>query len=87
LFNIAGVSQNLQIGENIFGINNDISNKKIQLSSIQGSMATDQAWSSLGGALVKAGPTIGGLSKDAGAGFGKIGGMFMGGGSPSGYGA
>lgn len=62
--NLLGISQNQEIGENIFGINNDISQKKQQLASVQSDMATDQAWSSLGGSLIKMGPTIGGQAKD-----------------------
>lgn len=64
-FNIAGITQNLEIGRNIFGINDSISQKKAQISSLQGEMAGDQALASLGGSLVKMGPTIGGLSQDA----------------------
>ena len=64
-FNVAGISQNLEIGRNIFGINDSISYKKSQISDLQGEMATDQALASLGGSLVKLGPTIGGLSQDA----------------------
>lgn len=65
-----GIGQNLEIGRNIFSLNSDISSKKMQLSDIQGSMATDQAIASLGGSMVKMGPTIGGLVKDYTAGFG-----------------
>lgn len=93
--NLLGIGQNLQIGENIFGFNNDISGKKRQLAGIQGQMGTSQgnqasdaAWASLGGSLMKAGPTIGGLGRDAFAGMQSMNlgqGMF-GGGSPSGYG-
>lgn len=73
LFNSQGINQNLEIGQNIFGINNDISSKKMQLAQVQGEAATDQALGSLGGALIKMGPTVGGLAKDAYAGFGRIG--------------
>jgi hypothetical protein len=82
LLNSRNISQNLQIGENIFGIDRDISSKKMQLASLGGEAATDQGISSLGGALIKAGPTIGSFGKNIGA----SGGLFMGGGSPSGYG-
>lgn len=64
-FNIAGINQNLEIGRNIFGLNDSISGKKSQISSLQGEIASDQALASLGGSLVKMGPTIGGLSQDA----------------------
>lgn len=64
------LGQNLQIGQNIFGFNEDISQQKQKLSSVQGEVATDQAIASLGGSMVKLGPTIGGLAKDYTAGFG-----------------
>ena len=74
LFNMAGVNQNLEIGQNIFGINKDISEKKMQLATLQGQQATNTALTSLGGTLVKEGPIIGGLTKDfsawASRGFG-----------------
>lgn len=70
-FNLQGINQNLEVGRNIFGINQDISQKKQQLASIQGDMMTDQAIGSLGGALMKMGPTIGGLAKDTGAYLGR----------------
>lgn len=85
LFNLAGVNQNLEIGEKMFGINQQITGQKQQLAQVQGKMATDQGIASLGGALVKAGPAIGNIS----SGFGNIkipGGWAMGGGSPTGYG-
>lgn len=81
-YNAQGVSQNLEIGQNIFGITSDINSKRMQLASLGGQAATDQGIASLGGALIKAGPTIGGFAKNIGA----SGGSLMGGGSPSGYG-
>jgi hypothetical protein len=68
-FNSQGVTGNLAIGENIFGINNDISNKKMQLSDVQSSQATDQAWASLGGSIVSNAGTIGNIGKFASKGF------------------
>lgn len=58
LFNIAGVNQNLGIGRNLFSINNDISQQKMQLSAVQGDMATYQGLSNLGGAITKGAGTI-----------------------------
>lgn len=72
LFNTQGINQATQFGNTIFGINNDISGKKMQLSQVQSDMASDQALSSLGGALVKNAGTIGGLGKDIQAGFGRL---------------
>jgi len=69
LFNAQGIQQNLKFGENIFNINSDISSKKMQLADVQASMATDQAWMSLGGALMKNSGTIGNLGKNAASMF------------------
>ncbi len=76
-----GINQNLEIGRNIFGINQDISNKKMQLSKLGGQEATDQGISSLGGSLIKAGPIIGQFSQQTGA-WGKQAGLGMGYGGP-----
>ena len=71
LFNLAGVNQNLQIGETMFGINQQITQQKQQLASVQGQEATDQGIASLGGAITKAGPTIGALGQSAYGAFGR----------------
>lgn len=67
-FNLQGINNNLAIGENIFGFNSDISNKKQQLSSVQADQATDQSIMSLGGAMVSSSQTIGNIGKFAGGG-------------------
>ncbi len=72
LYNVQGINQNLQFGNTIFGINNDISSKKMQLADLSSSMAQDQALSSLGGAIVKNSGTIGGLAQDAYAAGSKV---------------
>lgn len=72
LFNLAGVNQNLEIGNKMFDINKQITTQKQQLAQVQGQAATDQGIASLGGALVKAGPAIG-----------NIGGSFFGSSKPS----
>jgi len=73
--NALGINQNLEIGRNIFGIDTDISQKKIQIAGLQsqsallgGKAATDQGITSLGGALLKSGPTIGSFTKNLGIG-------------------
>ncbi len=86
MFNSLGVSQNLEIGNRIAGIDRGISSNRIQLAQLGGNAATDQGLVSLGGSLLKAGPTLGALGKNVGAGFGSIGNNLFGGGSPSGYG-
>lgn len=75
-FNLQGVSQNLEIGRNIFGINNDVSNKKMQLADVQSTQATDQSLLSLGGSLVSNAGTIGNIGKYVG---GKLPGTGFGG--------
>lgn len=64
--NLVNQSQNLQIGENIFGLNSNISTDRIGLAHLGGSMATAQGISSFGGSLAGAAQAIGRL----GAGFG-----------------
>jgi len=76
LFNLAGINQNLEIGEAMFGINKQITGQKQQLAQVQGKQATDQGLISLGGSITKAAPTIGniggsiysGVSKNTGFG-------------------
>lgn len=87
--NALGINNSLETGRNIFSLTNDISSKRAQQSYLQAEAAQAQGLQSLGGALVKVGPTIGAWGKDLGAstsgginGFG----FLMGGGSPSGYG-
>jgi len=68
--NAAGIQGNLGIGENIFGINQDISGKKMQLADVQSHQATSSAEMSLGGSLVTNAGTIGNIGKYFG---GKLG--------------
>lgn len=77
LYNSLGISQNLDIGQNIFGITSDISSKNIAIAGLKGQSAmlggqaaTAQGLSSLGGALVGSAKTIGGFGKDISAGIG-----------------
>lgn len=85
LFNMVGVNSALAIGTGISNYNQKITGDKVtmlglqsQEASIKGSatsaMATDQGFTSLGGALMKAGPIIGQLSK----GFGTPAGNYSG---------
>lgn len=68
-FNALGINQNVELGQNIFSINNDISSKKMQLADVETDAATAQGWASLGGSLIKAGPTFGALGQNAGSFF------------------
>lgn len=81
-FNLQGINQSLQIGRQINQYNQNIDQDKIQSAALGGQQATNQGIMSLGGALMSSGPTIGKLSQ----GVGGLGSVFMGGGSPSGYG-
>lgn len=83
LFNLAGINQNLQIGEAMFSVNKDITQQKQQLAQVQGQQATDQGLASLGGALVKSGPMLGSIGSSIGAGVGNYASL-MGPGSLSG---
>jgi hypothetical protein len=65
LFNLSGINQNLAIGESMFNINKQITGQKQQLAQVQGQQATDQGLASLGGSIMKAGPTIGSLGGSA----------------------
>ena len=78
MFNAQGINQNLQFGNTIFGINNDISSKKMQLADVQASQASDSALMSLGGSLVQNAGTIGKLGQNRSSGFGKLGTGFAG---------
>lgn len=66
-YNILGVNQNLQIGRNIFGIDNQIDNQKIALSGVQSQQATDQGIASFGQSLGKSAGTISNVANYAGA--------------------
>jgi len=84
-FNMLGVNQGLQIGREIAGFNQNITQDKYRMADVQSQSATDQGIASLGGAILKAGPIVGQISQGFGGkqnGFG----FLMGGGSPSGYG-
>jgi hypothetical protein len=56
--NLLGVTQNLEIGRNIFGINAQISQQKIRAAQAGAKMAEGQGLQQLGGALVSSGPNF-----------------------------
>lgn len=70
MFNVQGVNQNLELGRNMFGIDDKISQQKLALSGVQSSMATDQGISNLGGSITNNAKTIGQIGS---YGFGKMG--------------
>lgn len=59
-WNSSGITQNLQIGENIFGLNSRISDNKMSIARLGGENAEQQAWGQLGGNLMKIGTSFGG---------------------------
>jgi hypothetical protein len=71
LYNSLGISQNVELGQNIFSINNDISSKKMQLADVETQQSEAAGWASLGGSLMKAGPTFGSIGQNIFSGFGK----------------
>ena len=77
-FNLAGIDQNLQIGRNIFGINDRISGYKQQLASYESDAATDAGLASLGGSIMKSSGTIGQIVGNYTSGFGSTGGNYQG---------
>lgn len=66
LFNISGINQNVEIGRNIFALNDQISDKKVALSKVQSGMATDQGIMSLGSSIFKSAGTVGNLAQGLG---------------------
>lgn len=78
LFNVLGVKQNLQIGENIFGYEDNVSQNNVsisrnnaQISSLKGQMnsalSTDNMISSIGSNIAGSTNVLSGLVKDIGS--------------------
>lgn len=63
LFNLAGINSSLSIGRNINQFNQNITQDKYKMADLGGDAASNQALTSLGGTLLKVGPTIGAMSK------------------------
>lgn len=72
-WNMLGVDQALETGRAIAGHNETISGLKAVANEAQSDMATAQGWSSLGGALIKAGPSIGAFAQGFGPQPARIG--------------
>ncbi len=66
--NALGINQNLQIGQNIFGFDQKISQDRIALSGISSSMATDSAISNFGNSISKSSSIFGNLFSSFGSG-------------------
>lgn len=63
--NMLGLNQNFEIGNNIFGLNAQISQQKILQSQAQSTMMTGNAISNLGGSLLKATPSLASIGQNA----------------------
>lgn len=61
-FNLVGVNSALETGRNIAGYNDKISQDKIRLAQLGGDASSAAGFASLGGSIMKAGPTIGALA-------------------------
>lgn len=62
-FNLQGINQNLEIGRNIFGLDDQISKQKLALSGVQSQMMTDQSIGQLGGSITKSAGTLGSIAQ------------------------
>lgn len=77
-FNLVGVNSALETGRNIAGYNNQISKDKIRIAQLGGDSASAGGFASLGGSIMKAGPTIGALSGGFGGKSSSAGGNYSG---------
>lgn len=59
--NNLGISQNLQIGENMFNLEGQLSQEKIQMAGLQGDAATNSALGGMFSSVGKMGGTFGNL--------------------------
>lgn len=71
-FNLQGVTQNLEIGRNIFGLNDQISKEKALQSSYQSEAATYGGIASFGGSVTGSAGTLGKFAGYASAPSGPI---------------
>lgn len=86
LYNNLGVKQNVQFGNQIYGIDNTITGLKGQIAQDQSTQATDQAWASFGSSLTKSAGTISNIF-GAGTKFAtSVNGLFSPGSLSGGYG-
>lgn len=68
LWNSQGVNQNLDLGQQMFGIDNQISGARVRSSQLQSQAATDNGIMSLGGAVLNFGAKNYGFMKGFGSG-------------------
>jgi len=60
-YGLQGIANNLAFGRQMFGLDAQITQNRIQLAQLGGKAATDQSIASLGGSIMKAGPLVGSL--------------------------
>lgn len=60
--NLTGVWQNQMLAEDMFGVNSRISAARMQMAGVKSEQASAMGMMSLGGSLMKAGPTLGAMS-------------------------
>lgn len=63
------LSQNLQLGQSMFNLDDKISQDKIKMAQLGGDSADAAGWASLGGSMMKAAPTLGNLGQTAWGGI------------------
>lgn len=71
--NAVGINQNLQIGRNIFGLDDKISQDKIKMAQLGGQAATDAGIANIGNSIFKSAGMLGNLSQGFGSSKGPIG--------------
>lgn len=74
-WNLLGINQNLQIGRNVFALNNQLSQTEIDMGAAQTKESTASGYQSLGSSILSSMPAISALSK-GGSGFGSQGGGY-----------
>lgn len=84
--NNLGITQNLQFGQTMFGLDNQISGQKLALSGVQSSMATDQAISGIGSTLTKSAGTMSNIFSAGSSAASNISGLFSPGSLSGGFG-
>lgn len=95
--NNQGVNQNLEIGRNIFGLNNSItdinatesgikSKYQTQQAQYQAQQTTDQAWQGFGGSLIGSAGTLGNIGGAIGGGISQMSNLFSPGSLSGGFG-
>jgi hypothetical protein len=70
--NLLGISQNLGFGEQMFALNNQLSQTKMQYADAGSQMALGSGLSSLGGTLLNNMEPLSAFGKQASAGFGSM---------------